>query len=45
MGTSRFLADQLLSLMGGSDNVVSITHCATRLRPTLKDRTLVETKK
>lgn len=42
MRASRFLAEQLLSLMGGSGNVVSVTHCATRLRPTLKDRALVE---
>lgn len=41
----EFLANQLLSLMGGSDNVESITHCATRLRPTIKDPTLVEKEK
>ncbi|RHW29923.1 PTS transporter subunit EIIC [Oceanobacillus profundus] len=42
---SLSLANQLLSLMGGANNIVSITHCATRLRPTLKDRALVEKEK
>jgi PTS system beta-glucosides-specific IIC component len=37
-------AEQILLLLGSSDNVVSITHCATRLRPTLKDRSLVKSK-
>lgn len=42
MRNSKSLADQLLNLLGGSDNVVSVTHCATRLRPQVKDHTLVE---
>lgn len=42
---SLSLANQLLSLMGGANNIVSITHCATRLRPTLEDRALVEKEK
>lgn len=37
------LSRQLLVLMGGPDNIISVTHCATRLRPVLKDRALVQT--
>lgn len=37
------LSRQLLVLMGGPDNIISVTHCATRLRPVLKDRALVKT--
>ncbi|UOR11325.1 PTS transporter subunit EIIC [Halobacillus amylolyticus] len=44
MGKVDSLAEQLLSSLGGPDNVVSVTYCATRLRPTLKDRGLVEKK-
>ena len=42
MKSSKNLAHQLWELMGGSDNIQSITHCATRLRPKFKDRSLVE---
>lgn len=45
MEKTESLANQLLSLMGGADNIVSVTHCATRLRPTFKDRALVEKEK
>lgn len=37
------LSRQLLVLMGGPDNIISVTHCATRLRPVLKDQALVKT--
>lgn len=36
------LASALLNLMGGGENIVSLTHCATRLRPELRDRSLVK---
>lgn len=42
MEKAEILASELLSLLGGADNIESMTHCATRLRPTLKDRSLVE---
>lgn len=45
MEKTEYLANQLLTLMGGADNIESITHCATRLRPTLIDRSLVEKEK
>lgn len=41
MNNINELATRILDLLGGSDNVVSITHCATRLRPKLKDQKLV----
>ncbi|MCT1901927.1 PTS transporter subunit EIIC [Oceanobacillus sojae] len=40
MDTTEQLAKQLLSLMGGDKNISYVTHCATRLRVTLRDRTL-----
>jgi len=33
------IAEDVLRGVGGADNVASVTHCATRLRFTLKDRT------
>lgn len=42
MESSEMLAAKLLELMGGKDNIVSVTHCATRLRPQLRDRGLVD---
>ncbi|SCK06909.1 PTS transporter subunit EIIC [Streptomyces sp. WMMB 322] len=38
---NRQIAEALLPLVGGSRNVVSITHCMTRLRLGLADRSLV----
>lgn len=43
MESSESLAKELLRLMGGADNIISITHCATRLRPQIRNRTLVDT--
>ncbi len=36
------LSEQLLKLMGGKGNIESITYCATRLRPILKDKSLAK---
>ncbi|MFW7366946.1 PTS transporter subunit EIIC [Vagococcus fluvialis] len=36
------LGNKLLNLMGGSDNISNLTHCATRLRPTFKDKSKVD---
>ncbi|AZN35400.1 sucrose-specific PTS transporter subunit IIBC [Iodobacter ciconiae] len=35
------IATDILPLIGGTDNIVSIAHCATRLRLVLKDQQLV----
>lgn len=42
MKSSEVLAEKLLGFMGGKENIVSVTHCATRLRPQLKDRGIVD---
>lgn len=39
------LAQEIVKLVGGKDNVVSIVHCATRLRFKLIDRSKVEKQK
>lgn len=38
-------AEQILNEVGGKENVVMLTHCATRLRFTLKDATIIDEKK
>ena len=42
----RYLAivKQLVELVGGQDNIVASTHCATRLRFDVKDSSLVDDK-
>lgn len=35
---------QVLALVGGKENVVSVTHCATRLRFELRDKSIAQTK-
>ena len=36
------LADNILGLIGGKENVVFFTHCITRLRFNIKDKGLVK---
>ena len=38
-------AKEILKEVGGPENVELLTHCATRLRFTLKDATIVDDKK
>ncbi|MFD1388874.1 PTS transporter subunit EIIC [Oceanobacillus oncorhynchi subsp. oncorhynchi] len=38
------LAQEILSEVGGADNISNMTHCATRLRLTLKDTSIVDDK-
>lgn len=38
---NRATAAAILPLVGGPDNITSIAHCMTRLRITLRDRSLV----
>ena len=35
------LANDVVSALGGRDNIVAVTHCMTRLRFVLKDFTLL----
>lgn len=37
------LSKKVLELVGGKDNIVSLTHCATRLRFNLKDENIAKT--
>ncbi len=45
MSKYQELAQQIVEHIGGSDNIVSVTNCMTRLRFTLKDTTLADTDK
>ena len=44
MGNKKYetLIEQGIDLVGGKDNVVVFTHCITRLRFNLKDKSLVQ---
>lgn len=42
---NKKIAQQVLSAIGGKANVVSLAHCATRLRIVVKDRAKVDEKK
>ena len=39
------LAEEIIRLVGGEDNIVSLVHCATRLRFNLKDESKADTAK
>lgn len=45
MKSTEALAHELLELLGGQDNVKTITYCATRLRPVLKNHSLADIEK
>ena len=40
MANYKKVAEQILSTVGGAENVASVTHCMTRLRFNLKDESL-----
>lgn len=42
--SDKQLGEKIVELIGGKDNIVSIAHCATRLRIVLKDDSLVKNK-
>ncbi len=42
MGNNRQIAEDVLSAVGGKDNVTRVTHCMTRLRLNLKDQSLAD---
>ena len=37
------LAQQIIAAIGGADNVAAVTHCMTRLRFVVKDKTRIDT--
>lgn len=39
------LSKEIISMVGGKENIIKLLHCATRLRFTLKDESLAETNK
>jgi PTS system arbutin-like IIC component len=41
-GSASGTAEQILDAMGGKNNIAELTNCATRLRVTVKDETLVK---
>ncbi len=43
MGKYESLAKDILSNVGGKENVIGLTHCVTRLRFTLKDESIANT--
>lgn len=44
MGKYQALVDFILTNIGGKENVLSVTHCMTRLRFTLKEDSIVNEK-
>lgn len=42
--TNRKLGEDVVGLVGGSSNIVSIAHCMTRLRFKLRDESKADTK-
>ena len=42
MDKNQRLAEQILPLLGGRDNVISVFHCATRLRFELRDQAVAD---
>lgn len=45
MATYKELNENIIELVGGKDNIKAVAHCVTRLRLTLKDRSIAQTEK
>jgi len=41
----HMIANQIIEVVGGTDNIISAAHCATRLRLIVKDRDIIDDKK
>ncbi len=39
------IANQIIEVVGGADNIISAAHCATRLRLIVKGRDIIDDKK
>ncbi|MFQ8872835.1 MAG: PTS transporter subunit EIIB [[Ruminococcus] torques] len=42
---NKIIAEEVLAAVGGTANIVSVTHCMTRLRFVLKDQSVPDQKK
>jgi len=42
--SEKDLAKKIVELVGGKDNIVSVRHCATRLRIVVADKEKIDTK-
>lgn len=42
---NQILAEQIIELLGGKENIVQVVHCATRLRFNLKNQNLIKEEK
>ncbi len=45
MATNKEIAKEVVSAVGGEENIQSVTHCATRLRVMVKDREKIDEEK
>lgn len=43
--SEKVAAEQVIKYIGGKENIISVTHCATRLRIMIKDKDKIDTKK
>ena len=41
----KAVAQQIIEVVGGSENIISVAHCATRLRLIVKNREIIDDKK
>ena len=40
----KAVAQQIIEVVGGSENIISVAHCATRLRLIVKNREIIDDK-
>ena len=45
MGKYEKLAEEIVSGLGGKENITYFSHCVTRLRATLKDKSIIDESK
>ena len=38
----KAVAQQIIEVVGGSENIISVAHCATRLRLIVKNREIID---
>ena len=42
MSENQIIAQKIIEAVGGKDNIVSVAHCATRLRIMVKDKEKID---